>query len=66
MLTLADCIRQSKPLPVDRRHRGAKFGPVALISSGCLRSSITPGLSRSKLAFAVLGKRLHVEVRNAA
>jgi antitoxin HicB len=29
-LTIADYIRQSKPLPAPRRHRGSKFHPVPL------------------------------------
>jgi len=30
MLTIGDFIKQSRPLPVPKRRRGAKFRPVTL------------------------------------
>ena len=29
MLTISDYIRESKPLPVAKRHRGSRFRPIA-------------------------------------
>jgi antitoxin HicB len=99
MLTIGDYIKESKPLPVPRRHRGAKFRPVTLPALQAAKvdlyvSFLDSGLKKAELArrigipkthidrlfslrhhsrldqieaaFAALGKRLHVEVRNAA
>ena len=99
MLTIGDYIKESKPLPVPRRHRGAKFRPVALPALQAAKvdlyvSFLESGLKKAELArrigipkthidrlfslrhhsrlnqieaaFAALGKRLHVEARNAA
>jgi antitoxin HicB len=99
MLTIGDCIRESKPLPVPRRHRGSKFRPVPLpalqaakvdLYTAFRKSGLTKAefarridipkthidrlfslrhhsrLDQIESAFAALGKRLHVEVRNAA
>ena len=99
LLTIADHIRESKPLPVPRRHRGAKFRPVALpalqsakvdlylsfLASGLKKAEFArrigipkthidrlfslrhhSRLGQIESAFAALGKRLHVEVRDAA
>ena len=99
MLTIGDYIRESKPLPVPRRHRGAKFRPVALpalqaakvdlyasfLESGLKKAEFArrigipkthierlfslrhhSRLDQIEAAFAALGKRLHVEARNAA
>jgi antitoxin HicB len=99
ILTIGDYIRESKPLPQPRRHRGAKFRPVALpalqsakvglytafLESGMKKAEFArrAGIAkthvdrlfslrhRSRLdqiesAFAAIGMRLHVEVRNAA
>jgi antitoxin HicB len=99
MLTIGDYIKESKPLPVLRRHRGAKFRPVALPALQAAKvdlyvSFLESGLKKAELArrigipkthidrlfslrhhsrlnqieaaFAALGKRLHVEARNAA
>ena len=38
MLNIGDYIKESKPLPVPRRHRGAKFRPVALPDGGAKTS----------------------------
>ena len=99
MLTIGDYIRESKPLPAPRRHRGSKFRPVplsalpaakvdlyaAFLESGLKKAEFARRIGipkthierlfslrhRSRLdqiesAFAALGRRLHVEVRNAA
>jgi antitoxin HicB len=99
MLTIADYIRESRPLPVPGRHRGAKFRPVSLpalqsakvdlyiafLGSGSTKAEFARriGIPKTHIqrlfslrhhsrldliesAFAVMGKRLHVEVRSAA
>ena len=99
MLTLADYIRVSKPLPASRRRRGSKFHPVLLkalqsakvdLYAAFLESGLTKAelarrigipkthidrlfslrhqsrLNQVESAFAALGKRLHIEARNAA
>ena len=99
MLTISDYIRESKPLPAPRRHRGSKFRPVALpalqaAKVDLYKAFLESGLKKAELArrigihkthierlfslrphsrldqieasFAALGKRLHVEARNAA
>jgi antitoxin HicB len=99
MLTIGDFIKESRPLPVPKRHRGAKSRPVALpalqsakvdlyvsfVESGLKKAEFArrigipkthierlfslrhhSRLDQIESAFAALGKRLHVEVRNAA
>jgi antitoxin HicB len=99
MLTIVDYIRESKPLPVPRRHRGSKFRPVrlsalqaakvdlyaAFLESGLKKAEFArrigipkthierlfslrhhSRLDQMEAAFAALGKRLHVEARDAA
>jgi antitoxin HicB len=99
MLTIADYISESKPLPAPVRHRSSKFRPVLLTAlqqtkvelySAFLESGLTKAefarragipkthvqrlfsllhhsrLDQIEAAFAALGKRLHVEVRDAA
>jgi antitoxin HicB len=99
MLTIGDYIRESKPLPAARRHRGSKFRPIALpalqaakvdlysafLDSGLKKAELArrigipkthierlfslrhhSRLNQIEAAFAALGKRLHVEARNAA
>jgi antitoxin HicB len=99
MLTIADFIRESKPLPKPKRHRGWKFRPVelpalqaakvdlytAFLESGLKKAEFArrigipkthierlfslrhhSRLNQIESAFAALGKRLHVEARNAA
>ena len=99
MLTIGDYIRESRPLPIPRRHRGAKYRPVALpalqaakvdlyvsfLGSGLKKAEFArrigipkthierlfslrhhSRLNQIESAFAALGKRLHVEARNAA
>jgi antitoxin HicB len=99
MLSIADCIRASEPLPTPRRHRSSKFRPVTLpalqaAKVDLYRAFLESGLTKAEFArrikihkthidrlfslrhqsrldqieasFAALGKRLHVEVRDAA
>lgn len=99
MLTIGDYIRESKPLPPPRRHRGSKYHTVALpalqaakvdlygtfLNSGLRKAEFArrigipkthierlfslrhhSRLSQIEAAFGALGKRLHVEARNAA
>jgi antitoxin HicB len=99
MLTIGDYIRESKPLPTPRRHRGSKFRSVALPALQAAKvdlytAFLESGLKKAEFArrigihkthierlfslrhhsrldqlessFAALGKRLHVEARNAA
>jgi len=99
MLTIGDYMRESKPLPAAKRHRGSKFRPVALaalqaakvdlysafLASGVKKAELArrigipkthvdrifslrhgSRLNQIEAAFAALGKRLHVEARNAA
>ena len=99
MLTIADYIRESRPLPAPRRHRGSKFRPVPLPALQAAKVDLYAAFLESRLkkvelarrlgipkthierlfslrhhsrlnqierAFAGLGKRLHVEARNAA
>jgi antitoxin HicB len=99
MLTIADYIRESKPLPAAKRHRGSKFRPVSLpalqaakvdlyaafLESGLKKAEFArragihkahidrlfslrhhSRLNQIESSFAALGKRLHVEARNAA
>jgi antitoxin HicB len=99
MLTISDSIRESKPLPRARHHRGSKFRSVRLpalqaakvdLYSAFLESGLKKAefarkigipkthierlfslrhhsrLDQIESAFAVLGKRLQVEVRSSA
>ena len=99
MLTIGDYVRESRPLPAPRRHRGSKFRPVPLMALQAAKvdlyiAFLESGLKKAEFArrigipkthierlfslrhhsrleqiesaFAALGKRLHVEVRNAA
>ena len=99
MLTIEDYIRESKPLPRPKRHRGSKYRPVLLaalqsakvdlyatfLESGLKKAEFArrigipkthiarlfslrhhSRLDQIEAAFAALGKRLHVEARNAA
>ena len=99
MLTIGDYIRESRPLPASKRHRGSKFRPVplpalqaakvdlytAFLESGMKKAEFARRIAIPKThierlfslrhhsrldqiesAFAGLGKRLHVEARDAA
>jgi antitoxin HicB len=99
MLTIGDYMRESRPLPGPRRHRGSKYLPIELhvmqaakvdlyssfLESGIRKTEFARRMGipaahldrlfslrrRSRLeqieaAFGALGKRLHVEARQAA
>jgi antitoxin HicB len=99
MLTISDYIRESRPLPAPRRHRGLKFRRVplpalqgakvdlytAFLESGLKKAEFArrarihkthverlfslrhhSRLDQIEASFVALGKRLHVEARNAA
>ena len=99
MLTISGYIRESRPLPAPKLHRGRKFRPVArpalqaakvdlyvsFLESGLKKAEFArrigipkthierlfslrhhSRLDQIESAFAALGKRLHVEARNAA
>jgi antitoxin HicB len=99
MLTIGDFIKESRPLPPPKRHRGSKFRPVPLPALQAVKvdlyaAFLESGLKKAELArrigvqkthverlfslrhrsrldqiessFAALGKRLHVEARDAA
>lgn len=99
MLTMADYIREGKPLPVPVRRRGTGFRPVPLAALQCAKvdlytAFLESGLKKSafarrigipkthierlfslrhhsrlnqiEAALAALGKRLHIETRDAA
>jgi antitoxin HicB len=99
MLTIGDYVKESRPLPVARRHRGRRFRPVdfpalqaakvdlysTFLESGLKKAELArrigipkthierlfslrhhSRLNQIEAAFAALGKRLHVEARNAA
>jgi len=98
-LTIADYIRESRPLPSPKRYRGSKYRRVLLpalqaakvdLYAAFLESELTKAefarragihkthverlfslrhrsrLDQIESSFAALGKRLHVEVRDAA
>jgi antitoxin HicB len=99
MLTIGDYMRESKPLPVPLRRRGAKYRPVplpalqsakaelytAFLNSGLKKAEFARriGIPKTHIdrlfslrhhsrfnqieaAFVALGKRLRIEVRDAA
>ncbi|MDQ2944560.1 MAG: type II toxin-antitoxin system HicB family antitoxin [Acidobacteriota bacterium] len=99
MLTIADYVREGKPLPQAARRRGAKYRPVplpglqsakvdlyaAFLESGLKKAEFARRLGIQKThierlfslrhhsrldliekALGALGKRLHVEARDAA
>jgi antitoxin HicB len=66
MLTIGDCIKGSKPLPVPRRHRGAKFRPVALPALQAAKvdlyvSFLESGLRKAELARRIGIPKTHIE-----
>ena len=99
MLTIEDCVREGKPLPIPSRRRGAKFRAVTLPAlqsakvelyiafrkSGLKKAEFArrigipkthierllslrhqSRLDQLEAAFAALGKRVAIEIRDAA
>ena len=65
MLMIGDYIRESRPLPAARRHRGSKFRPVPLpalqaakVDLQCFRKS---GLTKAELAGRNRIPKTHIE-----
>ncbi len=60
MLTIGDYIKQSKPLPIPRRHRGAKFRPVALPALQAAKVDLYVSFLESGLKKAELARRIGI------
>ena len=66
ILTIGDYIRESKPLPPPRRHRGSKFRPVALAALqsakiGLYTSFLESGLKKAEFARRAGLAKTHVD-----
>jgi antitoxin HicB len=66
MLTIGDYIKESKPLPIPRRHRGAKFRPVALPALQAAKvdlyiSFLESGLKKAELARRIGIPKTHID-----
>jgi len=60
MLTIGDYIRESKPLPLPRRHRGSKFRPVPLPALQSAKVDLYVAFQRSGLKKAELARRIGI------
>jgi antitoxin HicB len=60
MLTIGDFIRASRPLPVPRRHRGARFRPVALSALQSAKVDLYTGFLKSGLTKAEFARRIGI------
>jgi antitoxin HicB len=66
MLTIGDFIKESRPLPVPKRHRGAKFRPVALPALQAAKvdlyiSFLESGLKKAEFARRIGIPKTHIE-----
>jgi len=66
MLTIGDCIRESRPLPTPRRHRGSKFRPVRLpalqaAKVDLYKAFLESGLKKAEFARRIGIHKTHVE-----
>ncbi len=66
MLTIGDYIRDSRPLPAPRRHRGSKYRPVALpalqaAKVDLYRAFLDSGLKKAELARRIGIPKTHIE-----
>ncbi len=66
MLTIGDYIKESKPLPIPRRHRGAKFRPVPLPALQAAKvdlyiSFLDSGLKKAELARRIGIPKTHID-----
>jgi antitoxin HicB len=58
MLTIADFIRESRPLPVAGRHRGARFRPVSLPALQSAKVDLYMAFLESGLTKAEFARRI--------
>ena len=63
ILTMGDYIKESKPLPTARRHRGAKFRAVALPAAkvDLYGSFLESGLKKAEFARRIGIPKTHIE-----
>jgi len=66
MLTIGDYIRESRPLPVRKRHRGSKFRPVPLPALQAAKvdlyvAFLESGLKKAEFARRIGIPRTHIE-----
>lgn len=66
MLTLGDYIRASQPLPLPKRHRGAKYRPVPLSALqsakvDLYRTFLASGLKKAEFARRIGIPKTHIE-----
>jgi antitoxin HicB len=66
MLTIEDCIREGRPLPPATRRRGCRMGILTAHLDQLFSLRHRSRLDQIEAALEALGKRLHVEVRDAA
>jgi antitoxin HicB len=57
MLTIGDFVRESKPLPAPRRHRGSKFRPVPLPALQAAKVDLYAAFLESGLMKAEFARR---------
>ena len=60
ILTIADYMREGKPLPAAARHRGAKFRPVALPALQTAKLELYAGFVRSGLKKTEFARRIGI------
>jgi antitoxin HicB len=60
MLTIGDFIRESKPLPAPRRHRGSKFRPVPLPALQAAKVDLYIAFRESRLTKAEFARRIGI------
>src|SRR5512142_1566191 len=58
MRTISDCIRESRPLPIPKRHRGSKFRPVPLPALQAVKVDLYVGFLESGLRKAEFARRI--------
>ncbi len=60
MLTVVDYMRESKPLPPSRRHRGSKFHPVVLPALQAVKVDLYTAFLESGLKKAEFARRIGI------
>jgi antitoxin HicB len=61
MLTIGDYVRESKPLPAPRRHRGSKFQPVRLSALQAAKVDLYAAFLESGLTKAEFARRAGIQ-----